>query len=381
MRKRVSIDREMRRSERRRQPERRRITAAQPVAAQKQVRVPSRREQSIQFATRYLFCLLGLLFFNVAFPETPRVLSHQTINLAFLAYACSNSALFLHALARPAAPLRYRLAMWIDLGMVSMCLAADPNEIPPSAVVYIMVVLGNGMRYGMRVFAEALLVSFFGASVALGLRYVPAADLHPGVLFLALFGGIILVYAYILMARVEATRRRLEDGSYRDALTGLLNRRGLQLVAEQLFADAQQNGRQFAVLFADMDNFKQVNDQYGHLEGDRVLRQVSHTLKMSLRESDIAGRYGGDEFIVILPQTTPQEAVGVAHRVQSRIAGWAEDNALRCSLSVGIGEAPTDGNCLETIMRRVDQAMYANKRAGGGVRLAGAAQPTTPDSA
>lgn len=372
MRKRTYAGVMGRKPERRRNPERRRLSISPPHLEHCKLHAPSKTEQTVQFITRYVFCGLGLLFFNVAFPQTPRVASQEIINLIFFSYVFVNTAFFVHALRYPSSLLRYRLAMWVDMFMVSISLAADPNEIPPSAIVYIMVVLGNGMRHGLRMFAEAMFVSFLGAMVALSVRYAPADALHPGVLFLNLFGGIILVYAYILMVRVEATRRRLAQSSYRDALTGLLNRRGLNLVADRLFADAVSNGRRFAVMFADMDNFKQVNDQYGHSEGDRVLRQVGHTLKMSLRDSDIAGRYGGDEFIVILPQTTPNEAVQVARRIQSRISSWAEDNSLRCSLSVGVGEAPTHGESLEAIMHCVDQAMYATKRDGGGIRLASA---------
>jgi diguanylate cyclase (GGDEF)-like protein len=381
MRKQTYAFTSIRRMERRAHPERRRYTAAAPDIGQGQPRVPSRLEQTIQFLTRYLFCALGLLFFNTAFPEQPRVLPRELINLAFIAYVFTNTGFFLHAMYRPGSRLRYRLAMWVDIAMVSMSLAADPNDIPPSAMAYIMVVLGNGMRYGLPLFAEAMLVSFGGAMVALSLRLGPADGVHPGLLFLNLFGGIILIYAFILMMRLEANRRRLERNSHRDPLTGLLNRRGLQVVAERLFLDANTNGRHFAVMFADMDNFKQVNDRYGHSAGDQVLREVGHILKMSLRDSDIAGRYGGDEFIIILPQTTPADAILVARRIQQKIASWSEDNALQCSLTVGVGQAPTDGDTLEAIMHRVDQAMYANKGGGGGIGIASGKADTSTQGA
>lgn len=338
-------------------------------SAKTPLRVPTATEQAVQFLTRYLFCGLGLVFFNIAFTQSPNLLPLAVINTAFALYLLVNTAFFLHAWARPASLLRYRTAMWVDIFMVSMCLVADPNEVPPSAIVYIMVVLGNGMRYGLRLFGEAVVGSFAGAMLAVSLRYAPSAEFHPGLLFVNLFGGIILVYAYILMSRVEASRRALEQKSQVDALTGVVNRRGMDFVAQRLFAEAERTGRGFTVMFADMDNFKQVNDRYGHAEGDRVLRQLAHILQSSIRESDVAGRYGGDEFVIILPHTPPDEAEQVARRIQDKVAHWAADNELRCSLSVGIGEAPGLGGDLDTVLRRVDEAMYAIKRDGGGVQV------------
>ncbi|MBA1145943.1 GGDEF domain-containing protein [Ectothiorhodospiraceae bacterium WFHF3C12] len=333
------------------------------------LRVPTVTEQAIQFLTRYLFCGLGLAFFNVAFPESPRLLPVEFINAAFALYLIANTGFFLHAWQHPESLSRYRVAMWLDIVMVSMCLVADPNEVPPSAIVYIMVVLGNGMRYGLRLFGEAVVGSFAGAMLAVSLRFAPSAEFHPGLLFVNLFGGIILVYAYILMSRVEASRRALEQKSQVDALTGIVNRRGLEFMAQRLFAEAERTGRGFTVMFADMDNFKQVNDRYGHAEGDRVLRQLAHILQSSIRESDVAGRHGGDEFVIILPHTRPGHAEDVARRIQDKVRHWARDNALDCSISVGIGEAPALGGDLETVLRRVDEAMYAVKREGGGVQV------------
>jgi len=357
------------RAERRRYGERRRALPGTLHPERAPLRVPTRTEQAVQFMTRYLFCFLGLVFFNIAFPETPRLIPLHAINTALGLYAVANSGFFLHAWRRPHSLTRYRAAMWLDIVMVSMCLVADPNDVPPSAIVYIMVVLGNGMRYGLKLFGEAVVGSFAGAMLAVSLRFAPADGFQPGLLFVNLFGGIILIYAYILMSRVEASRRALEEKSQLDALTGLINRHGLDLIVERLFAEAERTGHAFTVMFADMDNFKQVNDRYGHAEGDRVLRQFAHILKSCVRESDVAGRYGGDEFVMILPHTTPRQAERVAHRIQGKVADWAEDNDLQCSLSMGIGEAPTLGGDLETVLRRVDEAMYAIKRDGGGVQL------------
>lgn len=330
------------------------------------VRVPSRFEQIVQILTRYLFCILGLMFFNVAFPEPPNVVPRELINWTYSFYLVFNTLSLVHLLRKPNSWVRYRIHMWVDICMVSLALVGDPNEVPPAALVYIMVVLGNGMRYGLRMFGEAVIGSFAGAMIAVSLRHAGSDGLPPGLLFLNLFGGIILIYAYTLMIRVEAQRRALQNKSFRDALTGLLNRAGLELIAARLFADSARSGTPFAVLFADMDNFKQVNDRFGHAEGDRVLRELAKIMSSEIRASDVAGRYGGDEFVLLLPGTSAQEAEIVARRTQARIDEWSRRNQLGCSISVGVGEAPTDGTDLLTVLHRVDQAMYATKRRRSG---------------
>lgn len=369
MRKAVPVATPRRRErDRRRGPDRRRGGGIGATLDPAGIRIPGRLEQVLQYLTRYLFCILALVFFNIAFPEPPRLLPRELLNAVLVGYLVVNTAFFIHAWHYPDHPLRYRITMALDIVMVSISLVGDPNEVPPSGMAYIMIVLGNGMRYGLRLFAEAVLGCFAGAMVALTLRFVPAEGLHPGLMFINIFGGIILMYSYVLMTRVEATRRGLEQEINLDGLTGLINRRGLEEAAARLFADTRAGGQSFCVMFADMDNFKAVNDRYGHTEGDRVLRQFARIVRSSVRDSDLAGRYGGDEFVLMLPGTGGEEAQRVAERLRRKVADWARDNNLDCSVSIGIGEVPAHGQDLETVMRRVDAAMYATKRSGAGVR-------------
>jgi diguanylate cyclase (GGDEF)-like protein len=347
------------RGERRAQRERREHETAN-------MRFPTWKEQSVQFLTRYLFVVLGVTFFNFSGDFVPRWMSLQAINAAFALYLVINTACLLHARRHPISPARYRLAMWVDIALVSFAMLNDPYDIPPSLLVFIMVVLGNGMRYGMRLFGEALTGSFAGAMVVLTLR---SAGLTPGVMFLNLFGGIILVYAYILMSRIESSRRQLEQSSTVDALTGLKNRRALFEAAEDIFRRLNGSGR-LTVMFADLDKFKAVNDTHGHARGDQVLKQFSNIVRDSIRGADIAARYGGDEFVLILRDTPLQQAQQVAKRLQAGVADWAASNQLDISVTIGMGEAPIHGDSLATLLERVDQALYRSKLSGscGGVQ-------------
>ena len=322
------------------------------------MRFPGWPEQKVQFLTRYLFWALGLVFFNYSGEFKATWLSQSQLNGVFVAYFVINSIAFAHAHRNPDSAARYRFAMWIDVALVSICVLHDPYDIPPSLLVFIMVVLGNGMRYGMRLFGEALTGSFAGAMIALSLR--SAAGVTPGLIFLNLFGGIILIYAYILMSRIEASRRKLEQQSTYDPLTGLINRRALFEAAQSLF-DRLGSEHKLVIMFTDLNNFKAVNDTYGHATGDEVLRQFSGILRDCMRSSDIAARFGGDEFVLLLPDTSLEEAMTVAERLRAQTMAWAQRSQIDTGVTIGMGEAPTHGRDLQTLLDQVDQAMYRSK--------------------
>ena len=356
-------------TERRRRADRR----ADPDEPEPGYRYPSWGEQRVQFLTRYFFLLLGVLFFNVVEGIQPAHWSVEQLNTALGIYFAVNTLLFLHARRYHVHHRRYHIAMWVDITITAICVLNDPYPIPPSLLVFIMVVLGNGMRYGMRLFAVALVGSFTATMLALSARYMLSdAQLSPGLLFLNLFGGIILIYSYILMGRIERSRRELEVHSNLDTLTGLLNRRALQDVAKTMFQRLQRNRASFVMLFADLDKFKAVNDVLGHAAGDRVLKNFAEIVRKTIRSTDVAARFGGDEFVMLLEDTSLGEAEIVAVRIQKQVAEWANENGIDFSVSFGLGEAPTHGDSFPGLLEQVDRAMYYSKakHTGGGLAYA-----------
>jgi diguanylate cyclase (GGDEF)-like protein len=356
-------------AERRRRADRR----ADPDQPAPGYRYPSWAEQRVQFLTRYFFLLLGVLFFNLVDGIQPAYWSHAQLNVAFGSYFALNTLLFMHARRYHIHSRRYHLAMWVDIIMTAACVLNDPYPIPPSLLVFIMVVLGNGMRYGMRLFGISLVGSFAATMLVLSARYMLSdAQLSPGLLFLNLFGGIILIYSYILMGRIERSRRELELHSNLDTLTGLLNRRALQDVARTMFQRLQRNQASFVMLFADLDKFKAVNDVLGHAAGDLVLKRFADIVRNAIRSTDVAARFGGDEFIMLLEDTSLTEAEVVALRIQKQVAEWANANGIDFSVSFGLGEAPTHGDSFASLLEQVDQAMYYSKsnHTGGGLAYA-----------
>jgi diguanylate cyclase (GGDEF)-like protein len=323
-------------------------------------------EQKIQYLTRYLFQMLGLLFFNLAPGLHPTWMSLSQINAVFAVQVLLISICFWHASRRLYCVARYRFAMWADIVVVSLCVSNDPYEIPPSLIVFILVVLGNGMRYGMRFFAEAVIGSFAGGCIALLVRQVYGElPIPTGMIFLAIFAAIALIYAYILMGRIETSRKQLERTSNTDTLTGLLNRRALLSAADVLFERVNRNDGRLVMLFADMDRFKSVNDGRGHAAGDQVLKKLGDILNDSIRGGDIAARYGGDEFVILLGDASMDEGEQIARRIQERVRDFAREQGLDFGVTIALGEAPTHGNTIDALMDRVDEALYRSKSQGG----------------
>ncbi len=154
-----------------------------------------------------------------------------------------------------------------------------------------------------------------------------------------------------------------------DALTGLCNRRHFFEIAANEFYAATRYKHPLTIILFDMDDFKQINDNLGHLAGDKTLKQVALTAANQLRMIDILARYGGDEFVVLLPQTSTLDAFPVAERIRKSIADqrFAFDKGIfSVSTSLGIAEInhTLDGESIENIIQRADKAMYAAKHEG-----------------
>ncbi len=162
--------------------------------------------------------------------------------------------------------------------------------------------------------------------------------------------------------------RKLEQLANTDALSGLPNRRGFVTMANQAIEQAQQTGQPFSVMMIDLDHFKEVNDRFGHEGGDRVIQALPGVLRAALREHDFVARWGGEEFIVLLPQTTAANAGVVAERIRATIAAtpFSVNDVARLELtaSIGVASCTPTALTLDAIIRQADHALYAAKLAG-----------------
>jgi len=180
----------------------------------------------------------------------------------------------------------------------------------------------------------------------------------------------VLLVAYITTMfsadiRFGLTRAKLLAET--DELTSLLNIRGFALAANRLFAQALRHDRASSVLMIDSDNLKSVNDVHGHETGNKMLRHLAQAIQAELRFTDVAARYGGDEFIVLLPETPAKGAMEVAERIRGRIASTPlplEGRSIVSSVSIGIASYPEDGGTLDALAVHADRALYAAKQDG-----------------
>jgi len=335
------------------------------------VRVPPWAEQRAQYLTRLLFWALGLAYFNLGgATQTSAWASLMAFNAVFLLYGAEIAFFMRHAARRLEVRWRWHLTMWIDLFAATFAILADPAVLSPGFLVYLMVILGNGMRYGLRLFAEAVIGSLACALLVIGLRLFDYLDaISVSAIFFLVFFVIIVLYSYSLTANIEKGRKRLESERDLDHLTGLLNRRALHERAERLLQNTDRGREPLVVMFADLDRFKAVNDNHGHHVGDRVLAEVGRMLACAVRDTDLVARYGGDEFLLILRDTNLAEAGALAERLQHTLAEWSRRQDVDLSFSIGLGQYPDHGADLKTVIERVDQAMYRSKleRGRGGI--------------
>lgn len=178
-----------------------------------------------------------------------------------------------------------------------------------------------------------------------------------------------LKHSFNAMAQaLEENQRTLRDLSVRDQLTGLFNHREFYHLLETELARSQRYDHQVSLLMLDIDYFKRVNDSFGHLAGDQVLRRLPELIRGQLRINDIPCRYGGEEFGVILPETAGEQALEVAERIRGVVAlepvELPDGGSLRITVSIGIATYPGEARDEEQLVSMADLALYQAKRTG-----------------
>lgn len=173
-----------------------------------------------------------------------------------------------------------------------------------------------------------------------------------------------------LQRQLDANRvlqQQLQEQANRDPLTGLFNRRYLDATMERELARCQRESQPLSLLVMDIDHFKRINDEHGHPAGDEVLRQVAQLLAGRARNSDVVCRYGGEEYLVLLPNMTAHTALVRAEEYRSQLQAMGipfEDKTLRTTLSMGMASFPKHGRTVHELIRLADAALYQAKQAG-----------------
>ncbi|PSJ42924.1 diguanylate cyclase [Allosphingosinicella deserti] len=174
-----------------------------------------------------------------------------------------------------------------------------------------------------------------------------------------------------------ALRDKLRSQALKDPLTGLYNRRYMEDSLQRFVSLSQRSGTPASVVLIDLDHFKKLNDEHGHLIGDTILRAVADTVSGTLRESDIACRYGGEELLIILPDCALADAVYKAEVIRARVETLSNVHGVRVTASLGVASSPENSNTVQDLILQADTALYEAKRGGRNCVQAAAARPNS----
>ena len=268
----------------------------------------------------------------------------------------------------------FALLAVVFVGLAVFC--GFPSELRgyPLEFLCVPVLLWPAFRLGRRATAVAIIVltglALFGTLNGFGVfvRNSPTASLIMVMIFMTITAIMTMALA-ALASEYSVAEAQLRELVVTDPLTGLPNYRRLVEVLANEIARSNRNDDPFAVAFFDMDGLKRINDELGHLIGSRAVCRFAETLRASCRATDTAARYGGDEFVVILPDTDDEGARVVIQRVEERLAEDPDKPEL--AVSAGVAVYPRDGGTPTTLLSAADRALYAVKATKATARRRG----------
>jgi diguanylate cyclase len=335
----------------------------------------NRREEGLRFVRRmYLprvvglacgaLCIGGVLWTNGASAAAWIALALSCLAWPHLAFQLARRALD---------PYRGELRnLTLDSALGGAWIAAMQFNLLPSVVIFSMLAMDKISVGGTSLLARCLAAQLAAAALviaAFGLQLSPHTTMLQIVCALPLLVGYPFAVGFVnhrLTRRVRAQNVLLEELSRTDALSRLPNRGHWEEAVAVAARRCRASGKQAALMMVDIDYFKAINDRYGHLAGDDVIRAVAGILRDCLRGDDLAGRYGGEEFGVLLPDTPQPGAEATAERVRARVEEAVLESELGIRGTVSIGVAffsMEDASHLQWI-QRADRALYAAKHAG-----------------
>lgn len=267
---------------------------------------------------------------------------------------------------------RWKIAIetWVMIVFITWSLWFTGKLESPLLNCYLLVVITSALTLGKLSTAAELAV------IALALAMLGHESSQDWLSSLSSIGGVAVQFAPFILVGYVTTMfsadiryglSRVKTLSETDELTGLLNRRAFAVITARMFGQAVRYNRPLSVLMIDSDGLKLINDKYGHGAGDDLLRLLARCIQHELRTTDILARQGGDEFAVLLPETSAANARDVAERVRRAVEN-ARTNVgrelVQSTVSIGIATYPDDGRILETLLANADSALYRAKTAG-----------------
>jgi diguanylate cyclase (GGDEF)-like protein len=282
-------------------------------------------------------------FGTVLLPFSRTAPTHLALLLAVVGWGLGG-ALWLLAGRVPTAGVHAVVATASSAISVCVLTATTPAGVVVTSFGYVWVALFTAWFHSARAAAAQLAAIGLGFALGLWLAGAPS-PVQTWLFVMATIGGV--------AGTLNSLVRRLRGSADRDALTGLLNRMAFRVAAERAIALARRHGRPLSIAVIDLDDFKRVNDRDGHLAGDRLLVGLASSWSDALRGGDLLGRYGGDEFVLLMPETTAARARGVLDRLAA--------SSTACSWTAGV--AAWSGQEFEQWIAAADADLYAGKGA------------------
>ena len=268
-------------------------------------------------------------------------------------------------------PAKFVLEGSVAITVSTVLVALTGGAASPFFFVYPLIVGGAALVVSPPITLGLAVIAAIGYLLAVVLGSAPEVLANPvtvATVGINLTAMVLLAYVAMVIAREQ---RHTRDAAIRmstiDPLTSLFNRGFFFAALEREIARSARSGRGFCLLMMDLDELKSINDRLGHFHGDRVLAAVGQVVNEGVRRIDTAARYGGDEFVVLLPETDPTGAFVLAEKIRigvNELDLALPDDAIRPSLSVGVVSYPDDGGTADELMISADRAMYTSKRAG-----------------
>ena len=315
----------------------------------------------------WLLLILVLLYYFI--PIRP-ISNSDAMIVTMVCY--SVAVIVLRYLKLPARETRWKLAMetWIMVAFISVTLWHTGLVESPLLNLYLLVIIACAMTLGK---AMTLLEVMLIAACYLFMSHASYGDAlfspETFTLLMAKFSPFLLVaYVTSLLAHdILTAKKKITLLSQMDELTGLLNLRAFKLILEKEIAKTARSNLPFAVLMLDVDHLKNINDRYGHITGSQLLQTVAGAINTCVRSADVLARYGGDEFVILLANTSATEARVAAGRIRTAVNNTSfeyKGEPIHTSVSIGIASYPEGVRHAEEVLDKADIALYNSKLSG-----------------
>lgn len=334
-----------------------------PQLSREELRGFSRTLREIE----WLLLVLVLLYHLVVVPDDER---SAALAMAMFFFGAFVLAFHYVNFYRTESYWKLAIETWVMIAFITWVLMYTGRLESPLLNLYLLVVIASALILGKSTtFLHMVLIAVCYLWLGYPERNVALSSTSYVTTFGAQLAPLVLV-GYIttmLASDIRYALHHIKWLSETDALTGVHNVRAFSVLSENICRQAERYARPFAVLMIDSDSLKEVNDKYGHEAGNALLKHTVRCIQSQLRQSDLIARYGGDEFIVMLPETPREGALTVADKILNSIRTSSlsvGSKSVAATVSIGIACYPDHGKTVEAIKEKADKAMYVSKTAG-----------------